>query len=214
MRFFRPPFLLRALSHGALFRVRGAEGRLFLTFDDGPDPVSTPLILDSLSNLGIKACFFCSGSRAELYPDLVSRIKSEGHLVGNHGFRHLNGWLTATEEYVADIKRADSFTSSDLLRPPYGKLSPSQFYVLKADYNIVFWDLMPYDFDKKLSLTDQMQILRKKIRPGSIIVMHDSMESTAAALLPALAAAALEKGYSFGDPSLLRKPASCLKQSE
>jgi peptidoglycan/xylan/chitin deacetylase (PgdA/CDA1 family) len=94
LRLFRPGIFSRVFYPGAFFRFRTREKVLCLTFDDGPDPESTPEILEILAARKVKALFFCTGRNAELYPRLVQQIRAAGHITGNHGFDHLNGWKT------------------------------------------------------------------------------------------------------------------------
>jgi len=178
MRLIRPPALLHCLYPEALFRVKTNEKILYLTFDDGPDPESTPLLLEILGRYDIKALFFCSGKAAERNPELIEKVKSMGHVVGNHGYNHLNGFLTTAGKYCSDVNIASGFTSAKLFRPPYGRLRISQYKRLRKSYFIVFWDIMPYDFDKKTSPRISLQILLSKIRPGSIIALHDTYASS------------------------------------
>ena len=90
MRLFRPGFLAGCLYPEAIFRIKTTDKILFLTFDDGPDPDSTPRLLDILKKNDIKALFFCNGGAAEKYSYLMDRIRNEGHLTGNHGYNHYN----------------------------------------------------------------------------------------------------------------------------
>jgi peptidoglycan/xylan/chitin deacetylase (PgdA/CDA1 family) len=95
MRLFRPCFIAGWLYPEAIFRIRTTEKLLCLTFDDGPDPGSTPQLLDILDKYNIKSLFFCDGRAAEKYPDLIKRMISRGHIIGNHGYSHLDGWRTS-----------------------------------------------------------------------------------------------------------------------
>jgi len=197
MRFYGPFFLLRLVYPKALFRIRTTDKLLCLTFDDGPDPGSTPLILDILEARGVKAVFFCRGKLAERYPGLISLIKSQGHIVGNHGYNHPDGWKTITSVYLRDFSISAEFTSHDLLRPPYGRIRPVQYRKLAETGRIVFWDLMPYDFDDKMTGTKVLSILRKRIRPGSIIVLHDTIFSSVLSFLDEFIDYARNAGYGF-----------------
>jgi len=197
MRFFRPFCLSRLFYPGALFRLRTREKVLCLTFDDGPDPAITPKILDILEAHGLKAVFFCSGQLAERHPDLVSLIKSKGHAIGNHGYLHLDGWKTVSRVYLRNFSISADHTSTSLLRPPYGRIRPFQYRELAEKYKIVFWDLMPYDFDKKMTGANVLDILKKKIRPGSIIVLHDTVCSSVLSFLDEFVDYALANGYGF-----------------
>ena len=197
MRLFRPLFFLRLIWPGAIFRIRTAENLLSLTFDYGPDRETTPAVLDILSSHNVKAIFFCRGSAAEINHGLITRIKSEGHLVGNHGYRHLDGWKTNTQVYLRNFAAAAPFTSDTLLRPPWGRIRPGQFRELSGSYRIVFWDLMPYDFDSRLDGARVLEIMKRKIRPGSVIVLHDTATSSVLAFLDKFIRYAGSEGYNF-----------------
>jgi len=197
MRLFRPCLIAGWLFPEALFRVKTTEKLLYLTFDDGPDPESTAKLIDVLGRYEIKVTFFCDGRNAEKYPGLVELIKSAGHLIGNHGYNHLNGWLTSSGNYVADAIKAAGLTSESLFRPPYGRLRLSQYLKLKKRYRIIFWDIMPYDFDSSFGPENSLRILKEKIRPGSVIVLHDTPDSTVCKFLEEFILFALSDGYRF-----------------
>jgi peptidoglycan/xylan/chitin deacetylase (PgdA/CDA1 family) len=197
MRLFRPIFLLKLFYPQAIFRIKTRNKELCLTFDDGPHPESTPRILDILDAHNIKALFFCSGQEAEKYPGLIALIISKGHIVGNHGYRHLDGLITNTDTYVRNISKASGFTSQHLLRPPFGRIRPSQYRELLKNYRIVLWDLMPYDFDKKMSSEKVLCVLKKRIRPGSVIALHDKVCSSVHSFLEDFIIYAGDKGYKF-----------------
>jgi peptidoglycan-N-acetylglucosamine deacetylase len=200
MRLFRPCFIAGCLYPEGLFRIKTIEKLLFLTFDDGPDPGSTPRLLDILDRFDIKAMFFCDGRAAEKYPALVDLIKSKGHLIGNHGYNHLNGWTTPVKNYIADIERGARFTSSAWFRPPYGRISPAQYKILKNSYKIVFWDIMPYDFDNSFAPADTNKVLLRKMRPGSIIVLHDQPGSSFIPYLSGFIEICSDRNYRFVVP--------------
>jgi len=197
MRLFRPVILAGCFYPDALFRVKTTEKILYLTFDDGPDPHSTPYLLDILEKNSIHAFFFCRGSAASEYPDLTELIRSKGHSIGNHGYNHLNGWRTRNTDYVADVEMASELTSNSIFRPPYGKISFTQMELLK-NYKLVFWDLMAYDFDKTFGPLKTLDTLKRKIRPGSIILLHDNSGSCANTIIQEFLEYASEKGYRFG----------------
>jgi peptidoglycan/xylan/chitin deacetylase (PgdA/CDA1 family) len=202
MRLFRPCFFADWLYPEAMFRIKTTEKFLCLTFDDGPDPGSTPELIDILDRHQVKAIFFSDGRAAEKYSDLIGLIKSKGHLVGNHGYRHLNGWSIALNKYIADVEIASVHTSSSLFRPPYGRLTPCQYRRLKAKYKIVFWDIMPYDFDRTLSSEVSYKHLLGKLHPGSIIVLHDNPGSSLFGYLSEFIETATNLGYRFVLPDL------------
>ena len=197
IRQVRQPFPARIIYPDALFRITAAGRKLFLTFDDGPDPVSTPRILDILRKRNVTATFFCTGSKVLDSPGLFARIASEGHTVGNHGFSHLNGLTTPVREYCSDVFRGRDITCSNLFRPPYGRLRLRQYKILERSMRIIFWDIMPYDFDMKLAPASSLALLRQNIRPGSIIVLHDTAKSHSLIFLEDFISSSLDGGYAF-----------------
>jgi len=200
MKLYRPWFFARWLYPAAISRLKTGEKILCLTFDDGPDPESTPLLLDTLAKHGVRAIFFCSGCRAVENPELVSRIKSEGHLIGNHGYRHLDGFFTSISDYIEDIKSAAPLTSQNLFRPPYGRMRIRQYRQLILTFRVMLWDLMSYDFDRRFGKGKSLSVLRKKIRRGSIIVLHDKPESTVHEFLEEFIMHCFSLGYRFELP--------------
>ncbi len=183
MRLYRPIFLSGLIWPEMIFRIKAEVKELCLTFDDGPDPDLTPSVLDLLGERNVNALFFCAGIKAEKYPRLRERIISEGHKVGNHGYFHLDGWRTSRKDYIENVERAAGLTSGNLFRPPYGRLKLSQYHDLRGRYRIIGWDLMPYDFDINMGRGKMLEILEKKIRPGSIVVLHDAVGSLAPSIL-------------------------------
>jgi peptidoglycan-N-acetylglucosamine deacetylase len=151
------------------------QGRtLYLTFDDGPHPVVTPIVLDLLKTYNVKATFFCVGQQVELYPEIYQRILNEGHAVGNHSYSHRSGWKIPVDEYVADVQKAATIISSKLFRPPFGRITPIQFKVLKQQYKIVMWDVLSKDYDDDETDEAVIHNVTDHVSPGSIIVMHDN----------------------------------------
>jgi peptidoglycan-N-acetylglucosamine deacetylase len=196
MRLYRPGFLAGFLYPEALFRIKTTAKVLYLTFDDGPDPVSSPKLLDILGKFHVGATFFCNGSEAEKYPDLMNEIRKRGYLIGNHGYDHRDGWKTNPMDYINDVNRASQFTSDKMFRPPYGRLSMKQKKLLRS-FKIVLWDIIAYDFDKAFGSRRSLGKLKNKIRPGSIIVLHDTALSCANEILDEFIVFALGKGYRF-----------------
>lgn len=197
MRLFRPFSILRVFYPEAIFRIKTPGKLLCLTFDDGPDAESTPHLISLLKKYNLKAIFFCKGRQAEKHPELVEMIRAEGHLIGNHGYSHLNGWKTSVKGYLEDIEKAAAHTSAQLFRPPYGRLTLCQYREIIKKYRIFFWDIMPYDFDSGFGNERSLQVLKKKIRNGSVIVLHDTKESTAHIFLEEFIKFALKEKYYF-----------------
>lgn len=178
MRYFiRPPFPYRWLFPKAVFMGDVEKDAVYLTFDDGPHPEATPFVLDTLAEEGVKATFFLLGKNAEEYPDLVNRIRTEGHSIGNHGYAHIDGWRTSTEAYLDDFARGLEVTESRLFRPAYGRITPSQYKAISRQSTVVLWDLLSGDFDPEITPEHCIRNVVHHVRAGSIIVMHDSTKA-------------------------------------
>ena len=210
----RVPRLVQSLFPAYTWRAEGAssvaaEPRVYLTFDDGPIPEVTPWVLDQLAGFQARATFFCVGENAERHPDLLRRLRREGHAVGNHTHNHLSGWGTDTETYVANVERADRAVGSRLFRPPYGRLRPSQAEALRSRYRIVMWDVLSGDFDADLAPRKCVRNVLTNVRPGSIVVFHDSLkgERNLRYALPRVLETLTRRGYRF---AALREPGACV----
>ncbi len=160
------------------------EKKVFLTFDDGPTPIITNWVLDELKKHNVKATFFCIGKNIEQNPEIYLNILSNGHLVGNHTYNHLNGWKTYTKDYLENVLLTNNLQSSifnfqsKLFRPPYGKIKPSQSQKLrKLGYKIIMWDILSADFDYSISPEKCLDNVLKNIKSGSIVVFHDSQKA-------------------------------------
>jgi peptidoglycan/xylan/chitin deacetylase (PgdA/CDA1 family) len=197
IRLFRPCFFSGWFYPKALFRIKTTEKILCLTFDDGPDPATTPVLLDILDQYHVKAIFFCKGQAAEKYPFLVDRIKEEGHILGNHGYMHTDGWKTKTGDYCEDVYHASRFLPCGYFRPPYGHITRAQYKMLSRKFKIIFWDLMAYDFDADFGAARSLNVLRRKIRKGSVIILHDKKNSSANEFLKEFLDSAIGRGYRF-----------------
>lgn len=155
-----------------------AEGNLvYLTFDDGPIPEITPWVLDLLKEYDIKATFFCIGDNVRKYPHIFKRIITEGHEVGNHTFNHIKGWGSSDESYFKNIAAAAELIDSTLFRPPYGRIKKSQIVHIKKNYRIIMWSVLSGDYNRRRSPEQCFANVEKNIKPGSIIVFHDSIKA-------------------------------------
>jgi len=114
------------------------------------------------------------GKNIKKHAQLTALVRKHGHVIGNHGMNHLNGWTTATKTYVADCYEGKRLTKSHLFRPAYGRLTPQQYNLINKDNTIVFWDVISGDFDPSIDGDTVKKNVVKNARNGSIIVMHDS----------------------------------------
>ena len=154
------------------------ENDVFLTFDDGPNEPYTSQILDILKELGAKASFFACGKSVEYFPETTQRILNEGHALGNHTYSHsiiltFTGFLKREIERTAEVIQKTTGVKTNLFRPPWGVTDPWTKSYLKANnYKIILWDINSYDW-AGVSAQDIEDTVLKKIKPNSIILLHD-----------------------------------------
>lgn len=200
----RTPFFLPILYPALCWRVPTDKKELFLTFDDGPVPGPTEYVLDTLHNYSIKASFFCIGNNIAKHPQVFGKIVQDSHVVGNHTYHHVKGWSTGSQKYAEEVKLCEDEivrsggVPSGLFRPPYGRITREQIRILHH-YKIIMWDVLTLDYRKSLSPDSCLRNSLKAIRPGSIIVFHDSYkaEKNLVFTLPRLIEEGLSDGYTF-----------------
>jgi peptidoglycan-N-acetylglucosamine deacetylase len=199
MYFIKPPVLLKLIYPEVLWNISAQSSDIYLTFDDGPIPEVTPWVLEQLKLFNASATFFCVGENIEKYPEIFLAIQNAGHSIGNHTFNHLDGWKTSKKEYFNNIEKCQSYLQSNLFRPPYGKLSISQYNEIKKRFKIVMWDVLSGDFDRKLNGEKCFENVIKNTRAGSIIVFHDSLKAEASLryTLPKVLEYYSNKGFAF-----------------
>ena len=174
----RIPLIAEVLYPGAIFRLPEENKKtVYITFDDGPVPEATPVVLDILKQYNAKATFFCVGENVQKHPEIYRQILAGGHSVGNHTFNHVDGWKNSVKDYYENTRKCAELVKSNLFRPPYGRITLKQFRKLKKEYKIVFWDVLSVDYDKDLNAEECLDSIKKYTRPGSIIVFHDSVKT-------------------------------------
>lgn len=195
----QPAIWLRWLYPHALWRMDKHDRSVYLTFDDGPIPESTPFILETLAKFGARATFFMVGENVERYPELYQRILDEGHRVGNHTYNHMGGAKHSIKTYTENAKRADTLIHSNLFRPPHGWMRLSQYAWLSRTYKVVMWDLVTRDYSKWMTAEDVLNNVKRYARNGSIITFHDSLKSIAKLhfALPQALQWLKDQGYEF-----------------
>lgn len=179
------PAFLRIFYPSLLWSMPAGEKKLYLTFDDGPHPEITSAVLDLLDQYKAKASFFCVGENVLKFPETYHNIIERGHVVGNHGFNHLNGWKTPLNDYYENINFCKQYIVSNWFRPPYGRITPSQIQALKKEYTIVMWTVLSYDYDNQTTPEMCVEYVLNNCTDGAIIVFHDS-EKAAKNMLTAL----------------------------
>ncbi len=178
--YFGPGILFKFyLRRRFLAVIAGAKG-ICLTFDDGPDEVITPQILDLLEEYETKATFFLVGKNVERHPQLTRRIIEMGHEIGEHGYRHHPPWKSDPISSLLEVikakrimERLDESQRPILYRPPYGKLNlVLLLYLWWAQRRIVFWNIDPKDYHQP-SGQEAAQYVIDRLVPGSVILLHD-----------------------------------------
>lgn len=173
MKLLLKKIINRLLKKFQISRIPTKEKMVYLTFDDGPEPGICEFVLDELKKYGFKATFFCRGDNAEKYPDLLNRIKEEGHTIGNHTYSHLHAFCVEDKTYCNDVQKANRVLKTDLLRPPYGSLSFATWKKLHNDYKIVLWSISSNDSDlKEFMLQESIVFLTNNTHCGDIVLFH------------------------------------------
>lgn len=175
--FVKTPKILSKLFPSLIWKIQTKKKEVWLTFDDGPDEKTTPLILSILEKLNIKATFFLIGREIEKHPSLTKSIIEKGHIIGNHSFSHLDGYMTSNTIYYNDIfKNEIKINNLNLYRPPFGRMSLPQIWFLRKKFKIIMWDIFSWDFIKNNSLNMKNNVINN-IEKGSIIVFHNNAKS-------------------------------------
>ena len=196
----RFPDLFRHFLGKLVWRKNSSEKVIYLTFDDGPAPEVTPLVLDILDKYRFKATFFCVGENVQKHPELYSRILQRGHKTGNHTFNHLKGISVSSGKYMANVHQASEYIDSQLFRPPYVRITCLQKRLLQSRFQIIMWDLLTCDYNRKLSPESILNNIKRFTHNGSIVVFHDSIKAkdNMLAVLPLAIEFWKNEGYTFG----------------
>ena len=200
MYFIKTPGILKTIfPSNLIWDIHTEDKIIYLTIDDGPTPDLTPAILNILKEFNAQATFFCVGENIKKHPFLYSEILNAGHTAGNHTFNHLNGWKTATADYINNVGQCKQLVAGDLFRPPYGRISFSQNQALRKDFRIVMWSVLSGDFDQKVSKEKCLGNVIKHAKQGSIVVFHDHIKAARNLLyaLPGFLEEFEKKGYRF-----------------
>jgi peptidoglycan/xylan/chitin deacetylase (PgdA/CDA1 family) len=177
MFFAKTPAFLPFFMPGFTWRMPPRDKSLYLTFDDGPIPELTPWVLETLERHNARATFFCVGDNVRKHPAVFQQVQQAGHALGNHTFNHLNGWKTDMDAYLENVALCRQVVDSKLFRPPYGLITRAQRKILARQYQIVMWDVLSGDFSQTLSPEQCLANVLRHARPGSIIVLHDSLKA-------------------------------------
>jgi peptidoglycan/xylan/chitin deacetylase (PgdA/CDA1 family) len=186
-----------------LCHAETSEKTVALSFDDGPHPLYSPQILDTLKKCNVQASFFCIGKNIQGNETILRRINDEGHITGNHSYSHDFLFdMFGTQKMLVDMQQMDNAVTSvtgvkpALFRPPYGVMNPNLAKAIKkGNYLPVGWSIRSFD----TTIKDREKLLSrimKRLKSGDIILLHDTMEITAG-ILPELIEKIKSKGFSI-----------------
>lgn len=174
-----PDLILHRLGIGS-WKRQYSPG-VALTFDDGPDPVFTPRILEVLKRQHVCATFFVVADKARKYPDLIHQIKAEGHQIGVHSLNHRFAWFTSpwktSREWTESVRILETLTDVKIIwmRPPWGTFNLMTWWWLKRNkMRAVLWNVEGHDWRVKYSPTEITERIIKGTNEGAIVVLHDS----------------------------------------
>jgi len=159
----------------------GRPDHLALTFDDGPDPTSTPAVLAALDRLGWSATFFCLGPMVEASPGLAAELVAAGHEVGVHGYGHDGAIRRGPSALRDDVVRARDLIAAATgvapvwYRPPYGELSLGSLLAARAAaVRLVLWSAWGRDWRAEATPATVVRDLRRGVLAGGTALLHDS----------------------------------------
>lgn len=188
-----------------IWRIKTAERKIYLTFDDGPIPEVTEWVLEQLQLFNAKATFFCVGENILKHPEIFKKVVAGGHAVGNHTQNHLKGWKTKNDAYLKNFTECQNSIEtiakdqSSLFRPPYGQLKSTQAKEILKTHKILMWSVLTRDYDNDFKAEKCLENAIKKTKQGSIILFHDSLKAQKNLyyMLPKYLEYFSEKGFEF-----------------
>lgn len=195
--------VLERLTPNFIYRVRTERPLVALSFDDGPDPEFTPQVLEVLERHAARATFFLIGERALRYPEILSRIRADGHEVGNHYFRNGSTLLHSDAQFVGyleETERAIGMTEErKLFRPPGGVAWGRQLRLARLrGYECVLGCAYPHD-PMRVPAWYIKWLIVKNLRPGIIVILHDGISDPRRSIqaLPHILSAGRKMGLRF-----------------
>ncbi|MET1109498.1 polysaccharide deacetylase family protein [Enterococcus faecium] len=166
-------------------QIKNLDRAIAITFDDGPNEITTPKILDILKRKNIQATFFMLGENVSRNKEIVKRIFDSGHEIGNHSFSHRQLTLLSDEEIKNEINDTDreirkiTGINPNYIRPPYGSVNKNIAKIGKRP--IIEWSVDSRDWQSK-NKESIINEVKNQVYPGSILLFHDIQEATVEAL--------------------------------
>lgn len=172
-----PTVLIRLSGNGISKRLNNSNG-IALTFDDGPNPKYTIQLLDLLKRYDIKATFFVVGQKVLQHPEIIKRMKNEGHKIGIHHFKHISSWILSPFHLWKSVKMTEKAIEEctnekvSLYRPPWGHFNLFTPFICKK-YKVVMWSHIFGDWKVERCKNNLLDQLRVVTDDGSILLLHD-----------------------------------------
>lgn len=204
-----PPVLFRKLFPATIWNAK--TDKILLTFDDGPNEVTTPLILAALKKHSVKGVFFCVGENILRYPEITKEIIKQGHMLANHTMTHRKIFLfnDEAENDIALCSQAIKDITGTLpryFRAPYGRIGLRTEKLLYRQSLInVMWSLIPYDYKNDFNIISFA--VSNYLTNNSIVVLHDNVKSKTIIkkAIDYIIQVSEQKGFTIGEPN------ECLK---
>lgn len=203
--FYQPPRLVQKIFPEFIWR--SVSEKILLTFDDGPNPATTEIILRTLNEENIRGLFFCVGNNVKRYPELTKNLVNDGHTLGDHTFNHRVITKLTTADFRSEILTTNQVIEETAgvepkyFRPPYGKF-PIRLGRQLSEYNMknVMWSLLTFDYKNDLKVVKFA--IKNYLMKNSIIVLHDSDKSAAIICdsIKFIIDEVNNKNYQFGTP--------------
>lgn len=183
-----PSHLLQTLFPSIYCRFHEKNNYLYLTYDDGPNPETTEVLLERLQHHGIRATFFVKGLNVKQYPSLLEKIASHCHTIGNHSYSHPSMFFKTRYEILEEIQRTNILIQDIIgyqpqyFRPPYGHISPSLIRSVRdLKMKLVLWSFDTRDFKRTIQTLTKIKL--HNIKNGDIILCHDANSTKDLAVL-------------------------------
>ncbi len=180
---------------------------VYLTFDDGPDPESTPKVLAILKRYGVQGTFFQQGAMVEAYPDVAKQVAADGNRIGNHSWDHPNltklsyNYLVTGQLQPTNAKiKAVTGQTPTCMRPTYGAVNDRvRGAIADEGMDVAMWDVDPRDWARPGSSVIVSRVL-DRVYPGAVVLLHDAGGNRTQTLeaLPKIIESLQSQGYAFG----------------
>jgi peptidoglycan/xylan/chitin deacetylase (PgdA/CDA1 family) len=175
-----PTLIIRMSGRGIIKRINVPA--IALTFDDGPNPVYTPQLLDLLKKYGVKASFFVVGSKVKANPAIIKRMSQEGHTIGIHHYDHISSWILSPFQLKKQLEMTEQAISEitkekvTFYRPPWGSFNMASLFLSKR-YKVIMWSDIFGDWKVAKGKNGLLDQLLQTSEAGSVLLLHDCGET-------------------------------------